>query len=65
MIKFILPLFLCFQLIAEQKRIACIGDSITFGYAMKDKKVSYPGFLQDMLGKDFEVKNFGNSGLWE
>ncbi|GAA5497600.1 hypothetical protein Rhal01_03796 [Rubritalea halochordaticola] len=44
-------------------RIACIGDSITFGSGTKDRlQNSYPLQLQDLLGKNYEVKNFGNPG---
>lgn len=41
-------------------RIACIGNSITEGNGTKDKgKDSYPAQLQQQLGDDFKVKNFG------
>ena len=36
-------------------RIACIGDSITEG-------TNYPLYLQNMLGADYIVGNFGTSG---
>ena len=43
-------------------KVACIGDSITFGAGIKDRnKNSYPVQLQRMLGKKWEVKNFGHS----
>lgn len=42
-------------------RVACIGDSITFGAGIK-KGMSYPAQLQKLLGDQYEVKNFGNSG---
>ncbi|WP_434036670.1 SGNH/GDSL hydrolase family protein [Formosa sp. 4Alg 33] len=48
---------------AEKIRVACIGNSITFGYGIKDRiKNAYPAQLQRMLGDDYEVKNFGISG---
>ena len=48
---------------AEPKRVACVGDSITFGAGIKDRaKNSYPAQLAGMLGDGYEVKNFGNSG---
>ena len=44
-------------------RVACIGNSITYGAGIQDRqKNSYPAQLQRMLGKEWEVKNFGNSG---
>jgi len=43
-------------------RVACIGDSITFGAGIKDRTMTYPAQLQKMLGDKYEVKNFGNSG---
>ena len=42
------------------KRVACIGDSITWGFTLLNPwKQSYPALLQEMLGKDYEVRNFG------
>lgn len=44
-------------------RIACVGNSITFGSLVENReKNSYPAQLQNMLGKGYEVKNFGVSG---
>jgi acyl-CoA thioesterase-1 len=41
--------------------VACVGDSITFGYGFPDE--SYPTVLQSILGSDhFQVHNFGVSG---
>ena len=49
--------------LAEPIRVACVGDSITFGAGIRDRQnKSYPAQLSDMLGKGYEVKNFGNSG---
>lgn len=46
-----------------QKRVACIGNSITYGYLLKDREHdSYPSQLSRMLGKGYEVGNFGHSG---
>jgi acyl-CoA thioesterase-1 len=45
------------------KRIACVGDSITFEAAIKDRsKNCYPAQLGRMLGEKFEVRNFGVNG---
>jgi lysophospholipase L1-like esterase len=44
-------------------RIACIGDSITFGAGVeKREKNAYPYVLGAMLGEDYDVRNYGHSG---
>ena len=44
-------------------RVACVGDSITYGYGIKDReRDSYPAQLQAMLGGHWQVNNFGLSG---
>lgn len=44
-------------------RVACIGDSITFGAGTKNPRTdSYPAQLGRMLGNHFVVTNFGVSG---
>ncbi len=44
-------------------KVACIGNSITYGNGVRDREhFSYPSQLQRMLGKGWEVKNFGSSG---
>ncbi len=56
-------LFLNTALFASEKtKIACVGDSITFGATIKKKKDRYPQQLGAMLDDSFEVKNFGKSG---
>ncbi|MEQ2457544.1 Ig-like domain-containing protein, partial [Flavonifractor hominis] len=48
---------------AEQPiRVACVGDSITFGSQSVPNTRNYPTALQEKLGDDYEVKNFGVSG---
>ena len=43
-------------------KIACIGDSITFGYGLQDPGAeAYPAVLQTLLGDGYEVLNFGFS----
>lgn len=45
-----------------QTKVACIGNSITFGSGVKDKtQNSYPAVLGQMLGNGYEVRNFGFS----
>ena len=44
-------------------KIACIGDSITFGYLIPTRNAdNYPKRLGELLGAEFEVRNFGNPG---
>jgi len=44
-------------------RVACVGDSITFGHGTEPReRKCYPHLLQQRLGKGWEVKNFGVSG---
>ena len=41
-------------------RIACIGDSITWGFTLlRPWKQSYPALLQEKWGPEYEVRNFG------
>lgn len=44
-------------------RIACIGDSITCGALLKNRKQNcYPAQLEKMLGNQYSVRNFGVNG---
>lgn len=44
-------------------KVACIGNSVTFGYGLASpSQDSYPSQLQALLGQRFEVRNFGHSG---
>jgi len=44
-------------------RIAAVGDSITYGFTIKNKnKNSYPAQLKTMLGNSWSVLNFGVNG---
>ena len=47
----------------KQIKVACVGNSITYGVGVADReKESYPARLQQMLGSNYEVGNFGKSG---
>lgn len=47
----------------SQIKVACVGNSITEGFGLKDPSTeSYPAVLQQLLGDDFEVSNYGLSG---
>ena len=44
-------------------KVACIGDSITYGTGINHRNLhSYPAQLQKLLGADYEVRNFGDPG---
>ena len=62
--------FLCFMAIAfgvpranAQIRVACVGDSITYGVAVSSPATTYPADLQAALGSGYNVQNFGYPGL--
>jgi len=47
----------------EVIRVACVGDSITFGAGIRDRQQnSYPVQLGRMLGPKWETRNFGING---
>ena len=52
-----------FSFNAEEKiKVACIGDSITYGFSIEPREsLSYPAQLQQLLGKKYDVKNFGRN----
>ncbi len=48
---------------AAAAKIACVGDSITFGYGLGDPSTqSYPAVLATALGSGHTLQNFGVSG---
>lgn len=48
---------------AQKTRVACIGNSVTFGYKIDHREEnSYPAQLQNLLGNGYLVGNFGKSG---
>lgn len=68
-IKSVLSVFLMVLLFLGSRaetpkiRVACVGNSITFGSKVVNReKNSYPQQLQYILGANYEVKNFGVSG---
>ena len=47
----------------DKIRIACIGNSVTYGFGIADRdRDSYPAQLQTLLGQKYDVRNFGFSG---
>ena len=60
MLMLVLPLFAAAQ---KKIKVACIGNSVTYGMTHKNPaETSYPIQLQQMLGEEYEVRNFGHSG---
>ena len=60
LILFALPLLAVAQ---EKIKVACIGNSVTYGMTHKNPaETSYPTQLQQILGEEYEVRNFGHSG---
>ncbi len=48
---------------AKTVRVACVGDSITFGAGIEKREVnSYPARLAGLLGDQWQVRNFGVNG---
>lgn len=44
-------------------KVACVGDSITEGDGLADRaNEAYPAILSHILGKEYRVLNFGQSG---
>lgn len=46
-----------------QIKVACVGDSVTYGHSVKLwPESNYPALLGKMLGDGYNVKNYGVSG---
>ena len=46
-----------------QIKVACIGDSITYGHGISGwARNNYPATLQKLLGKEYNVRNYGYKG---
>ena len=46
-----------------QIKVACVGDSITYGHGVSNwPDNNYPVLLQKLLGSDYHVQSFGVSG---
>ncbi len=47
----------------ERIKVACVGNSVTYGYGLENRETEcYPARLQALLGDDYDVRNFGHSG---
>ncbi|MBF9252697.1 sialate O-acetylesterase [Pontibacter sp. 172403-2] len=59
----VLLCILAIPCLAQQLKVACIGNSVTYGYGIENREqFSYPAQLQELLGPKYEVANFGLSG---
>lgn len=48
---------------SEPVRVACLGDSITYGHGIVNRyRDAYPGILDSLLGDGFDVRNYGVCG---
>ena len=48
---------------AEKVKVACVGNSVTYGYGLENRETEcYPARLQTLLGEGYDVRNFGYSG---
>ena len=57
--------FILKQTIAREEsiRVACVGDSITYGARIQNREENcYPAQLSELLGEPYEVQNFGVNG---
>lgn len=58
-----LMFLLCSMPLLAQIKVACVGNSITYGAAITNREVNcYPAQLQKMLGEGYVVGNYGRSG---
>lgn len=61
-LPFFLPVLMTTAAVAEV-RVACVGDSITYGLKLTDRRRdSYPSQLGRLLGSGYTVRNYGYSG---
>ncbi|HET7119343.1 MAG TPA: GDSL-type esterase/lipase family protein [Hanamia sp.] len=65
--QFLFFIFLSFSSVVfaqnQKIKVACIGNSVTYGYRLEDPSTeSYPAQLQNMLGDKYEIENYGHSG---
>ncbi len=55
-------LFFCIALGATPIKVACVGNSVTFGAGIENVEERYPSQLQKLLGDGYQVRNFGHNG---
>ena len=64
LLSFLLLLFLLPLSARRIIKVACVGNSITYGTGVsnREQKKAYPVVLQGLLGKGYQVENFGKPG---
>ena len=63
LLKMLVILLVVESMVAQKIKVACIGDSVTFGAGIENREEnSYPVQLQELLGAEYEVENFGYLG---
>ena len=63
LLSFLLLLFLLPLSARRIIKVACVGNSITYGTGVANREQkAYPVVLQRLLGKDYQVENFGKPG---
>jgi lysophospholipase L1-like esterase len=62
LVRFLFPLLLGSFAGATDLKVACVGNSITYGYGLSYLEKSYPSQLDSLLGSGYAVTNFGVSG---
>ena len=63
LLSFLLLLFLLPLSARRIIKVACVGNSITYGTGVPNREQkAYPVVLQRLLGKDYQVENFGKPG---
>src|SRR6476646_9911517 len=63
-LAFVLTAFSAIEARAQVRtptHVACVGDSITYGYLASSSSKSYPSDLQAMFGTGVKVMNFGRN----
>ena len=60
LVVFLLCCLAVSSLVFAQTRVACLGDSITAGWKLKEAE-KYVTKLGGLLGSDYDVQNFGHS----
>jgi acyl-CoA thioesterase-1 len=60
LVVFLLCCLAISSLVVAQTRVACVGDSITAGWKLKEAD-RYVTKLGGLLGSDYDVQNFGHS----
>ena len=63
LLSFLLLLFLLPLSARRIIKVACVGNSITYGTGVSNREQkAYPVVLQGLLGKGYQVENFGKPG---